>query len=76
MITATAPPGLRAELAAVEHDNPGWHCWKSDTGVMHATTCTCPLGGSGTTVEARNPGELRRVIAAQVHEWEVLGLAA
>ena len=63
---------LSEELAAVQSDT-GWHCWRSDAGVMHATTCRCPLGGSGTTVEAPTPELLRHAIAAQVHEW---GLAA
>ena len=73
MITASAPPGLRAELAAVEHDYPRWHCWLSDAGVVHATACTCPFGGSGTTLEAPNPQQMRRVIAETEHQW---GLAA
>lgn len=68
----TGETSLSEELAAVEAES-GWHCWKSDTGVAHATTCRCPDGGCGTTVEAPNPRELRRVIAAQVHEWEVRG---
>ena len=75
MIILTAP-GLRAELRAVENANPGWHCWLSNTGVVHATTCRCPIGGSGTTLEAPSPQRMSQVIAAQVHEWQSAGFAA
>jgi hypothetical protein len=68
-------PSLSEELAAVQADT-GWHCWHSDTGDCHATTCKCPLGGSGTTVEAPTPGLLRHAIAAEVHQWHVTGWAA
>jgi hypothetical protein len=67
-------PTLSEELAAVQADNPGWHCWRSDAGVMHATTCKCATPeGSGTTVEAPTPDLLRYAIAVQAYK---LGLAA
>jgi hypothetical protein len=69
-------PSYRDELVALEADYPRWHCWFSDTGIVHATTCTCPAGGSGTTLEAPTPERMRQVIAAQVHEWAVRGVAA
>jgi hypothetical protein len=75
MILTDAAPGLRAEVAALERSYPGWHCWLSREGVVHATTCRCPLGGSGTTLDAPNPQRMAQVIAAQVHEWAFWGAA-
>jgi hypothetical protein len=70
-------PPLRDELAAVEREFPGWHCWKSDAGVMHATACRCAYGeGSGTTLTAGTPALLRYAVAAQLHEWAVSGVPA
>jgi hypothetical protein len=66
------PPALSEELAAVEHDYPGFHCWHSDQGVAHATTCEChDPEGCGTTLTAPTPALLRHEIAAQVREWAV-----
>ena len=75
--TAGLPPTLSAELRAVEAGHPGWHCWRSDTGWCHATTCRCAYPqGSGTTVEARTPVLLDHAIAVVVHDWAVSGTAA
>jgi hypothetical protein len=66
------PPSLSEELAAVEHEFPGFHCWRSDQGIAHATTCEChDPEGCGTTLTAPTPDLLRHEIAAQVHAWRL-----
>jgi hypothetical protein len=77
VITASGPLPIGAELRALETEFPRFHCWLSDAGVVHATTCQCPdPEGCGTTLEAPNPQQMRHVIAAQVHAWAVSGVAA
>ena len=77
MIITDPVLALSAELRAVEVKYPGWHCWRSDTGVVHAATCRCAYPqGCGTTVEARTPDLLDHAIAVVVHDWAVSGAAA
>jgi len=60
---------LTAECQLVGTET-GWHVWFSDAGVIHATTRKCPGGGSGTTLTAGTPEQMRRVVAETEHEWK------
>ena len=76
IITETAL-ALSAELRAVEQDYPGWHAWRSDKGIAHATACRCAYTeGSGTTLTAPTPALLGHAIAEQLHAWAVQGVVA
>jgi hypothetical protein len=70
-LPAFAAASLHAEVRAIDTDNPGWHAWLSDMGIVHTATCKSPYGGSGTTLEAPTAREMRRVIAEQEHAWSV-----
>lgn len=55
--TATGHELSRA-LNAIEqrHQHMRWHCWRSNTGALWATTTFClEQDGSGTTVGGGNP---------------------
>lgn len=77
IITDPALLLLGNELRAIEREHPGWHCWRSDAGVMHATACRCAYTeGSGTTLTAATPALLGHAIAEQLHAWAVQGVTA
>jgi hypothetical protein len=63
-------PSLSAELAQVEQDFPGWHCFCTGT-ICWGTCSHTPWHGRGVTIDATTPALLRQAIAAEVHRWEV-----
>jgi hypothetical protein len=76
-LPAFAAASLHAEVRAIDTDNPGWHSWISDAGVIHSTSCRCETPeGSGTTLTAGTPLMMRTVIAETEHFWHMNGVAA
>jgi hypothetical protein len=76
-------PGLHEELAAIDQDFPGWHCWSDTAGWIWAThvygraemaAITQGLQvryvGSGVTLDAPTPDLIRYGIAVWKHEWD------
>lgn len=66
-------PTLTEILRAIEAAHPGWHVWKSDGGMLWATTVThSPYGqaGAGYTVDAGSPECLARKIAEADHQCQ------
>jgi len=76
------PPGLIADLAAVEQSFPGWHVWLSDEGRVYAVRIRTSAdmaahqrryGGlstpAGITLDADDAPSMRREIASHVEEY-------
>lgn len=68
-MTIITGPSLSDEMRAVEAEFPGWHLFTSNTGRIWACTCKNCYGGSGSTLDAQTPQEMRRVIAREIREW-------
>jgi hypothetical protein len=81
MTATTASPPLSDELRAVAAEWPGWHTWLTSAGRVCATHCLSRAemaaiedhvgakglyAGSGVTLDAATPEQIRRQIAQYV----------
>jgi hypothetical protein len=56
------PGALREAFTRIEHDHPGWHCWRGT--LPHLLYARRPLTSPPWVVRAPDPAALREAIEA------------